>query len=80
MKNLQSILIQFAEMQMNRAAMKLIKGGYGGIGDSCTARCPSSSTGDSVTCTCSAGQTCFANDDIGCGCNNLGLWEQSCDA
>lgn len=76
MKNLQNVLIQFAEMQINRAAMKQIKGGYG-MPSSCSARCPD---GDTVTCTCREGENCFANDDIGCGCNNLGLWEQGCNA
>jgi hypothetical protein len=79
MKNLSQIITQFAGSKLSVLQMKQIKGGYGG-GNSCYADCPSSSTGRRVECSCGVGETCFATDDVGCGCGSSGLPENGCDA
>ncbi|WP_206019538.1 hypothetical protein [Runella sp. SP2] len=79
MKNLKQILIQFVENELNKMQMKSIKGGYGAA-NTCFASCPLSSTGLQVDCSCESGVRCFADDNIGCGCGDSGLYEKGCDA
>lgn len=77
MEKLKEILIHFAGSEMSKTQMRQIKGGYG-EGDSCTVDCPNSSTQNSYTCNCTAGERCWFRDNEACGCGMLPM--QGCDA